>query len=61
MPKILAVSLLLLMPLAAWSKNPTVQETCKQVIALTGERGMLHVSPQPTHLDLDLDIPFRIA
>lgn len=43
MPKILAVSLLLLMPLAAWSKNPTVQETCKQVIALTGERGISHV------------------
>lgn len=43
MPKIFAVSLLFLMPLAAWSKTPTVQETCKQVLAMTREIGMLQV------------------
>jgi hypothetical protein len=43
MHKIVGFLLLLLFPFMAWSNSQTVQESCKQTIALTSEEGILHV------------------
>ncbi|RZS42053.1 hypothetical protein EV673_0371 [Limnobacter thiooxidans] len=43
MYKFTCVLLLLLFPLMAWSKSPSVQESCKQIMALASEEGILHV------------------
>jgi len=43
MHKIVGFLLLLLFPFMAWSKSPTAQESCKQIMALANEEGMLHV------------------